>query len=339
MRLTPHGDPLLGVASKVCPINGTRKAYQTGADATAWRIETAEFDGSNPVTEAGHGAIWLRGGGGVWAVLGPGGVHVRGRLGRPPQPGDAVNRPDLPNDGILDVGPDGIVYVTNYQTGEDIRAYHPDAHNQPGGVRPVLTLSTAPILYDATGGPQVSALRGLRLAWLAGSVQTHGLPNFVARGEHVNSLRLAETPAGRVYIVERGSNWLMVRPIDSLDGWQVDGDGEHFFSPDLVALDDLWIVVGWSHTQGEGPEAGRTQDIDVTTPRAPLVRPTPPPVIEPPPVEPPVIEPEPPPVVEPPIVIPPTPQPEPPQPEQPIKIPWWRKVIEAILGAWWEGRK
>jgi len=333
VRLTQTGQPLLGVASKVCPINASRMARQVGSDATGWSIETADFDGAHAIKETEHGAQWLRGGGNVWAALAPGGVKVRGNV-TIDEDGKVQNDGlFLPDDNVLDVGPDGLVYVTTYQTGTDIRAYHADPHLSG---QPLLTLATPPILYDATAGPQVSALKGLRLAWLAGAVQTHGLAGFVARAEHVNSLRLAETPT-QVYIVERGHDWLMVRPIDSLEGWQIDGDGEHFFSPDLVALDDVHLVVGWSDSQGEGPYAGRTQQIDTRWPRKALVRPEPPviviPPVEPPQPEPPIVIPPEPPVIEPPPVEPPVVNPEPP------REPWWRALIAAILRAWWEGRK
>jgi len=175
--------------------------------------------------------------------------------------------PKLPGAGLWGVGHDGTLgYCRSQQAGTGL-------------------------VFRSTNGneTEVFAGRGLRdvqvvaygvAAVVSGNkLRTVGTPDPAVVDDAIFQPRLVQLRrSGEWWILYHTHDRLLLQPLTDPVGYVVTTPGALTFNPDVVELSSGKLRVVWSTTQGEGPNAFRFRDVDLTTARTPLDDTPPPPI-------------------------------------------------------------
>jgi hypothetical protein len=269
VRFAPNGARLLGYGDGRVSVNGVdvcRGGKPVPIDSVHAVCQWMPDGVSHlALLDLGSGAVmdlmrqevsYVRAGGGIW------GVTVT--------PGYAFTSTGWREDGayILDVGPDGRLYVTSYAEQRDIRVYRVE-----NGQHVYETSYEAPRgFYGDSSGDQFRALAGGRFAYVDGAAQlvTVGF-NSLPASEPIYGVVPVEC-AGSVYVLELRATRLTLRRAVSPDGWMVQ-DAPGTYGPDAIATVGAQILCGWAVSPAEMPHDGRQAIIDISTPPVSLAPP------------------------------------------------------------------
>lgn len=264
MRLSASGQLLLGLGDgrvsvsgvdvarggKIVPLSTSTAVFQQTGDHDASHLAQVDLGNLAVTTLEATAISYLRANAGTYAIsITPGGTHT--------------NTGFAESGGLmLDVGPDGWLFVTTYQLQTDVRIYRPVLGSY------VLDQSlTTPAFFSDGFGPCFRALSNGRAAWADAALRLHVNKISVVNPTWPIFSVVPVDLDGTIYLLELGNERLTLRPAHSLNGWIVaTGDT---FAPDAMALNGQ-ILIGWSTTQGEMPGNGRSRSIDISSPTVPL---------------------------------------------------------------------